>query len=80
MARKSVIQFMKAVKQDAALEEELKAAKAVANPKTYVIVAQTHGYQFTTGELQAVLSELSEEELAIAANPGMAPRRHLNPR
>jgi predicted ribosomally synthesized peptide with nif11-like leader len=80
MARKSVIQFMKAVKRDAALEEEFKAAKATADPKTYVKIAEAHGYHFTTGELQTVLSEMSEEELAIVANPGMAPRRHLQPR
>lgn len=80
MARKNAISFMKVVKQDAALEEELKVTKATTDPKTYVKIAQEHGYQFTTGELQAVLSQMSQEELAIVANPGMAPRRHLEPR
>lgn len=80
MARKDVINFMKAVKQDVAIEKELKATEATTDPKTYAHVAEVYGYHFTTGELQSVLSEMSKEELAVVANPGMAPRRHLNPR
>ena len=80
MARKDVIKFMKAVKQDAALKDELKVTEATTDPKTYIQVAEVHGYHFTTGELRSILSEMSEEELAVVANPGMAPRRHLEPR
>lgn len=37
-------------------------------------------YDFTTKELQAELSKMSDEDVAEIVNPGVAPRRHINPR
>ncbi len=77
MFQKPVTQFFTAVKQDEALKAKCLAA---TDAKTCVQLAEDQGYRFTTEELQAELSKLSEEELAELVNPGIAPRRHLDRR
>jgi predicted ribosomally synthesized peptide with nif11-like leader len=80
MSQATVNQFITAVKEDPSLMAELNAATDV---DSYYKIAQDHGYFFTSEELQAELSQESQEELAgieeLAGmvNPGMAPRKHL---
>lgn len=77
MTLESVTEFIAAAKQDQGLMERLKAA---THADTCVQLAEEYGYTFTTEELQAELSKLSPEELATMINPGIAPRRHIEPR
>jgi predicted ribosomally synthesized peptide with nif11-like leader len=74
MSQATVNQFVTAVKEDPSLMAELNAAVDV---DSYYRIAQDHGYFFTSEELQAELSQESQEELAEMINPGMAPRKHL---
>lgn len=76
MTVESVTEFIEAAKQDLALVERLKAA---TTSDSCVKVAEEYGYTFTTEELEAGLSKLSPEELAALINPGIAPRRHIEP-
>jgi len=77
IAQKNAAQLLKAVKQDQALKERLKAA---SNPKAFIQIAQERGYDFTLEELENELSKLSDAELAAIVNPGMSPRYHIHPR
>lgn len=77
MGQKNAAQLFKAVKQDNALQEKLKAA---TDPAAFIQIAQERGYHFTPEELQAEIDKLSEEELAAVINPGIAPRHHILPR
>lgn len=72
----SVTQFIAALKQDEALRQQ---AKAAPNPAACIQLAQSQGYSFTAAELQTELGHLSEEEVAELVNPGIAPRRHIQP-
>jgi predicted ribosomally synthesized peptide with nif11-like leader len=74
MSQATVSQFVTAVKEDPSLIAELNAAIDV---ESYYKIAQDHGYFFTSEELQAELSQESQEELAGMINPGTAPRKHL---
>jgi predicted ribosomally synthesized peptide with nif11-like leader len=74
MSQATVNQFVTAVKEDPSLMAELNAAVDV---DSYYKIAQDYGYFFTSEELQAELSQESQEELAGMINPGMAPRKHL---
>ncbi len=77
MAQKNAAQLFKAVKEDSALKEKLKAAN---NPEAFIKIATERGYNFTVEELEAELNKLSSEELAAIVNPGVAPRLHILPR
>ena len=77
IAHKNAAQLLKAVKQDQALQERLKAA---SNPEAFIGIAQERGYDFTLAELENELSKLSDSELAAIVNPGMSPRYHIHPR
>lgn len=77
MAQKNAAQLFRAVKEDLALKERL---KAVSEPEAFIKIAKERGYDFTVEELQTELSKLSEEQLAAIVNPGMAPRQHICPR
>ncbi|BAY98938.1 hypothetical protein NIES37_29160 [Tolypothrix tenuis PCC 7101] len=77
MPRQNAAQLLKAVKQDQALKQKL---KATANPEAFVQIAQERGYDFTVDELETELDKLSEEDLAGIVNPGWGPRRHIHPR
>ncbi|MBD2169216.1 Nif11-like leader peptide family natural product precursor [Calothrix membranacea FACHB-236] len=77
MPRQNAAQLLKAVKQDQALKQKL---RATANPEAFVEIAKERGYDFTVDELETELDNLSEEDLAGIINPGWGPRRHINPR
>lgn len=77
MTIESVAEFIEVAKQDPALVERLKGA---TSSDVCVNLAEEYGYTFTTEELEAGLSKLSPEELAALINPGVAPRRHIEPR
>lgn len=77
MAQENAARFFKSVKQDEALKAKL---KATTDPESFVKIAEGHGYNFTTKELQAAISKLSDEEMAAVVNPGVAPRGHILPR
>lgn len=77
MTQQNAARLFKAVQQERALQEKLKAA---ADPEAFIKIAQEHGYHFSAEELEAALSQLSEEELAAIVNPGVAPRHHIDPR
>ncbi|MBW4561212.1 MAG: Nif11-like leader peptide family natural product precursor [Mojavia pulchra JT2-VF2] len=77
MSQQNAAQLFKAVKQDQALKERL---KATADSETFMKIAKERGYDFTIQELESEISKLSEEDLAAIVNPGWGPRRHINPR
>lgn len=77
MTQNHAAQLFKAVKQDQAFQERLKAA---TNPEAFIKIAKERGYNFTVEELETEISKLSEEELAAIVNPGIAPRIHIYPR
>lgn len=74
MTQTSVKEFLAAAKQDEGLRNRLKVA---ASPQSCIDLAEQSGYYFTNEELQFILSEMSNEELAEIVNPGIAPRRHI---
>jgi predicted ribosomally synthesized peptide with nif11-like leader len=77
MPQQHATQLLKAVKQDQALKQRL---RATANPEAFIQIAKERGYDFTIDELEAELDKLSEEDLAAIVNPGWGPRRHIHPR
>lgn len=77
MSQTSVAEFLAAVKQDEGLKQKLKAA---IDDQSCVKVGEQSGYKFTPEELHAELSKMPQEELAEIVNPGVAPRRHIEPR
>jgi predicted ribosomally synthesized peptide with nif11-like leader len=77
MSKTNAAQLLKAVKQDQALKERL---KAVSNPEAFIKIAKESGYDFTVEELENELSKLSEADIAAIVNPGMSPRYHIHPR
>lgn len=77
MPQQNAAQLFKAVKQDQALKQRL---KATANPEAFIQIAKERGYDFTVEELEAEIEKLSEEDLAGIVNPGWGPRRHIHPR
>ena len=76
MTQASVAQFVEAAKQDLDLRKRLKTAMAASS---CVEIGKDMGYDFTAKELQAELSKMSDEDVAEIVNPGVAPRRHINP-
>lgn len=76
MSQTAVAAFLQTVKQDPTLKVKLRAAVDMGS---CLKVAQASGYDFTPEELEFELSHYSQEELAEMINPGIAPRRHLNP-
>ncbi|WP_341528254.1 Nif11-like leader peptide family natural product precursor [Nostoc sp. UHCC 0302] len=77
MSQQTAAELLKAIKQDQALKERL---RATSDPETFITIAKERGYDFTVDELEAELDKLSEEDLAAIVNPGWGPRRHINPR
>ncbi|MEH1873837.1 Nif11-like leader peptide family natural product precursor [Nostoc sp.] len=77
MTQQNATRLFKAVKQDQALQQRL---KATANPEAFVKIAQERGYDFSVEELESEINKLSEEDLAAIVNPGWGTRRHINPR
>ncbi len=77
MSVASVKDFLATAKQDETMRQKLKSAMDVHG---CVKIAKDNGYDFTAEELQSQLNEMSEEEVAKIVNPGVAPRRHIEPR
>ncbi|BAY06945.1 Nif11-like leader peptide family natural product precursor [Calothrix sp. NIES-2098] len=77
MPQQNAAQLFKAVKQDQALKQRL---KATANPEAFIQIAKERGYDFTVEELETEINKLSEEDLAAIINPGWGPRQHIHPR
>ncbi|MFQ4142383.1 Nif11-like leader peptide family natural product precursor [Chlorogloeopsis sp. ULAP02] len=76
MSQASVKEFLATAKQDDAIRQQLKSAMTVHG---CIEIAKDSGYDFTAEELQSQLNEMSEEEVAEIVNPGVAPRRHIQP-
>jgi len=77
MTQEHAARFFKAVREDAALKDRL---KATTDPDSFLKIAEQRGYHFTLDELEKEISEMSHEEVASVINPGVAPRRHIMPR
>jgi len=77
MTQQNAARLLKAIQQDQALQEKMKAA---SDPEAFVKLAAQNGYYFTATELLTELDQLSEEKIAAIINPGMAPRHHIYPR
>ncbi len=77
MSQTNVAEFLTAAKQDEGLRQKLQSA---IDAKTCVDIAEGIGYDFTTEELQAELNNMPPEEVAGIINPGISPRRHIEPR
>lgn len=67
---------MKNAKQDINLREQLKTAVYLDR---FIEIADRKGFDFTSIELQTELNQLSSEEVAAIINPGVYPRRHIDP-
>jgi predicted ribosomally synthesized peptide with nif11-like leader len=77
MTQQNATQLLQAVKEDQALQARLKATD---NPEAFIKIARECGYDFSIEELEAEISQLSDEELAAIVNPGWGTRRHIHPR
>jgi predicted ribosomally synthesized peptide with nif11-like leader len=77
MTQQNAAQLLKAVKENQALKERLKATE---NPEAFIKIAQESGYDFSKEELEREISKLSDEDLAAIVNPGWGTRRHIHPR
>ncbi len=75
MTAEKVTQFQTAIHQDANLKAQLTAA--AGDVEACSKIAKEHGYDLTADELQQSLTQESNEELAQAVNPGVAPRQQL---
>jgi predicted ribosomally synthesized peptide with nif11-like leader len=64
------------VQQNVDLREQLNTATSFDR---YVEIAGQRGFDFSSTELQTELSQFSPEEVAAFINPGIYPRRHINP-
>ncbi len=76
MSQTSAAEFVRSAEQNADLKEQLKAAMSL---NKCIEIANQKGFDFTAAELQTELSQLSPEEVATIINPGVYPRRHINP-
>lgn len=77
MSQTSVAEFITAAKQDEGLRQKLQTAM---DAKSCIDIALYVGYNFTAEELEAELNKMPEEEVAGIINPGISPRRHIEPR
>lgn len=77
MSEENAARIYKKVEQAHAQQER---EKALSNPEAFIVLAKARGYNFTVKDLEAQLSQLSDEDVADIFNPGIAPRRHLFPR
>ena len=76
MSQTNAAEFLKNAKQDVGLREQL---KTVISFDQCIEIAGQKGFDFTSAELQTELDQLSPEEIAAIINPGVYPRRHINP-
>lgn len=76
MSQINAAEFVKSAKQNVDLREQLKTAISLDR---CVEIAGQRGFDFTSAELQTELSQLSLEKVTEIINPGIYPRRHINP-
>ena len=76
MSQINAAEFVKNAKQDVSIREQLKTAMSLDQ---FIEIAEQKGFDFTSTELQTELSQLSLEEVAAIINPGVYPRRHIDP-
>jgi predicted ribosomally synthesized peptide with nif11-like leader len=77
MSQRHAAEFFKAVQKDQGLQSRL---QAMSDPKSFIQVAADRGYSITEEELEGVLIQLSDHELAAITNPGVGARQRLVPR
>ena len=77
MTEENAARIYKQVEQAEARQQR---QKALSEPENFIKLAAARGYAFTVQDLEAQLSQLSDEEVAGIFNPGIPPRRHLFPR
>jgi predicted ribosomally synthesized peptide with nif11-like leader len=77
MAKENATRIYKKVEQAHAEQER---QKALSDPLAFILLAKARGYAFTVKDLEAQLSQLSDEDVAGIFNPGIGLRRHLFPR
>jgi predicted ribosomally synthesized peptide with nif11-like leader len=75
MTEDKVAQFQTAIQQDSSLKAQL--TDAAGDIEACSKIAKAHGYELTPEELQTALTQESNEDLAQAVNPGVAPRQQL---
>jgi predicted ribosomally synthesized peptide with nif11-like leader len=75
MTDDKITQFQTAIQQDPSLKDQLTAA--AGDIEACSQIAKEHGYDLTPAELQKALTQESNEDLAQAVNPGVAPRQQL---
>ncbi|MEO1404708.1 MAG: Nif11 family protein [Cyanobacteria bacterium J06635_1] len=77
MPQKNAARLYNEIQQAHAREER---RKALSDPEAFIKLAAPRGYAFTVENLEAQLSQLSDEDVAAIFNPGIRPRHHLFPR
>ncbi|HEY9768557.1 MAG TPA: Nif11-like leader peptide family RiPP precursor [Coleofasciculaceae cyanobacterium] len=77
MAKENATRIYKKVEQAHAQQER---QKALGNPKAFIELAKARGYDFKVEDLEAQLSQLSDEDVAGIFNPGIGLRRHIFPK
>jgi predicted ribosomally synthesized peptide with nif11-like leader len=70
-----VTEFQTAIQQDSSLKEQLTAVAGDLEAGSKI--AKEHGYDLSADELQRAMTQESNEDLAQAVNPGVAPRQQL---
>jgi predicted ribosomally synthesized peptide with nif11-like leader len=70
-----VTEFQAAIQQDASLKEQLTAVAGDLEAGSKI--AKERGYDLSADELQRAMTQESNEDLAQAVNPGVAPRQQL---
>lgn len=77
MSQRHAAEFFKAVQKDQCLQSRLQATR---DPKSFVKIAAERGYNFSEEELETVLNQLPDHEIAALTNPGVGSRQRLVPR
>jgi predicted ribosomally synthesized peptide with nif11-like leader len=70
-----VTEFQAAIQQDSSLKEQITAAAGDLEASSKI--AKEHGYDLSADEIGRAMTQESNEDLAQAVNPGVAPRQQL---
>lgn len=77
MSQRHAAEFFKAVHEDHALKVRL---QATSDPESFMKIAADHGYTITALDVEEMIKQLPESELAAMFNPGIGGRQRLIPR
>jgi predicted ribosomally synthesized peptide with nif11-like leader len=77
MSQRHAAEFFKDVQKDQALKARM---QAISDPQTFIKIANDHGYSMTEAELETMINQLPESELAAILNPGVGGRQRIVPR